>query len=119
MTDADRARRIFGLETEYGVQHWNPQGRPLSPEEVVRYLFRPVVEWGRSSNVFVANGSRLYLDVGSHPEYATAECDSLTQLVTHDRAGERVLEDLLIDAEQRLADEGIGGDIYLFKNNTD
>ena len=42
MTDADRARRIFGLETEYGVQHWNPQGRPLSPEEVVRYLFRPV-----------------------------------------------------------------------------
>jgi proteasome accessory factor A len=61
----------------------------------------------------------LYLDVGSHPEYATAECDSLVQLVTHDRAGERVLEDLLIDAEQRLADEGIGGDIYLFKNNTD
>ena len=56
---------------------------------------------------------------GSHPEYATAECDSLMQLVTHDRAGERVLEDLLIDAEQRLADEGIGGDIYLFKNNTD
>ena len=55
----------------------------------------------------------------SHPEYATAECDSLVQLVTHDRAGERVLEDLLIDAEQRLADEGIGGDIYLFKNNTD
>ncbi len=53
------------------------------------------------------------------PEYATAECDNLTQLVTHDRAGERVLEDLLIDAEQRLADEGIGGDIYLFKNNTD
>ena len=30
-----------------------------------------------------------------------------------------MLEDLLIDAEQRLADEGIGGDIYLFKNNTD
>ncbi len=40
-------------------------------------------------------------------------------LVTHDRAGERVLEDLLVDAEQRLADDGIGGDIYLFKNNTD
>ncbi len=33
--------------------------------------------------------------------------------------GEWVLEDLLVDAEQRLADEGIGGDIYLFKNNTD
>jgi proteasome accessory factor A len=69
--------------------------------------------------VFLRNGARLYLDVGSHPEYATAECDNLAQLVTHDRAGERVLEELLIDAEQRLAEEGIGGDIYLFKNNTD
>ena len=77
------------------------------------------MSWGRSSNVFLQNGARLYLDVGSHPEYATAECDSLIQLVNHDRAGELVLEDLLIDAEQRLADEGIGGDIYLFKNNTD
>ncbi|MGH3936549.1 MAG: Pup--protein ligase, partial [Pseudonocardiaceae bacterium] len=75
--------------------------------------------WGRSSNVFLRNGSRLYLDVGSHPEYATAECDDLAQLVTHDKAGERILEDLLVDAERRLADEGIGGDIFLFKNNTD
>ncbi|HEY4021323.1 MAG TPA: Pup--protein ligase, partial [Pseudonocardiaceae bacterium] len=73
----------------------------------------------RSSNVFLRNGSRLYLDVGSHPEYATAECDDLAQLVTHDKAGERILEELLVDAERRLADEGIGGDIYLFKNNTD
>jgi proteasome accessory factor A len=78
-----------------------------------------VVSWGRSSNVFLRNGSRLYLDVGSHPEYATAECDNLAQLVTHDKAGERILEDLLVDAERRLADEGIGGDIFLFKNNTD
>ena len=69
--------------------------------------------------MFLQNGARLYLDVGSHPEYATAECDSLIQLINHDRAGELVLEDLLVDAEQRLSDEGIGGDIYLFKNNTD
>ena len=40
-------------------------------------------------------------------------------MVTHDKAGERILEDLLIDAERRLAEEGIGGDIFLFKNNTD
>ena len=62
---------------------------------------------------------RLYLDVGSHPEYATAECDDLTELVVHDKAGERILEGLLVDAEQRLAEEGVTGDIYLFKNNTD
>ena len=112
-------RRIFGLETEYGVTCTFKGLRRLSPDEVARYLFRRVVSWGRSSNVFLRNGSRLYLDVGSHPEYATAECDSIEQLVVHDRAGERILEGLVTDAQQRLHDEGISGDIYLFKNNTD
>ncbi|HIW62354.1 MAG TPA: Pup--protein ligase [Candidatus Stackebrandtia excrementipullorum] len=112
-------RRIFGLETEFGVTCTFRGQRRLSPDEVARYLFRRVVSWGRSSNVFLRNGARLYLDVGSHPEYATPECDSLSDLVRHDRAGERVLEGLLIDAERRLHDEGIAGDIFLFKNNTD
>jgi proteasome accessory factor A len=112
-------RRIYGVETEFGVTCTFHGQRRLSPDEVARYLFRRVVSWGRSSNVFLRNGARLYLDVGSHPEYATAECDSLAQLVSHDKAGERILEDLLVDAERRLVDEGIGGDIYLFKNNTD
>jgi len=57
--------------------------------------------------------------VGSHPEYATPECDSIVDLVTHDKAGERILEGLLLDAERRLREEGIAGDVYLFKNNTD
>jgi proteasome accessory factor A len=112
-------RRIFGLETEYGVTCTFRGQRRLSPDEVARYLFRRVVSWGRSSNVFLRNGARLYLDVGSHPEYATPECDSVSDLVIHDRAGERILEGLLVDAERRLHDEGIAGDIYLFKNNTD
>jgi proteasome accessory factor A len=77
------------------------------------------VSWGRSSNVFLRNGARLYLDVGSHPEYATPECDNVIDLVTHDKAGERILEGLLVDADRRLREEGIAGDIYLFKNNTD
>jgi proteasome accessory factor A len=112
-------RRIFGLENEYGVTCTLRGQRRLSPDEVARYLFRRVVSWGRSSNVFLENGARLYLDVGSHPEYATPECDSIYDLVVHDKAGERRLEDLLIAAEQRLREEGIRGVIYLFKNNTD
>ncbi|MEU3834165.1 Pup--protein ligase [Streptomyces microflavus] len=112
-------RRIFGLENEYGVTCTFRGQRRLSPDEVARYLFRRVVSWGRSSNVFLRNGARLYLDVGSHPEYATPECDDLTELVTHDKAGERILEGLLVDAERRLHEEGIAGDVYLFKNNTD
>ncbi|HEX9991880.1 MAG TPA: Pup--protein ligase [Acidimicrobiales bacterium] len=112
-------RRIFGLENEYGVTCTLRGQRRLSPDEVARYLFRRVVSWGRSSNVFLANGARLYLDVGSHPEYATPECDSIHDLVVHDKAGERILEQLLGSAEQRLREEGIRGVIYLFKNNTD
>src|SRR6195952_1431024 len=112
-------RRIFGLENEYGVTCTLRGQRRLSPDEVARYLFRRVVSWGRSSNVFLQNGARLYLDVGSHPEYATPECDSIYDLVVHDKAGERILESLLVSAEQRLREEGIRGTIYLFKNNTD
>ena len=109
----------MGIENEYGVTCTFKGQRRLSPDEVARYLFRRVVSWGRSSNVFLRNGARLYLDVGSHPEYATPECDSAVDLVTHDKAGERIREGLLVDAERRLREEGIAGDIYLFKNNTD
>jgi proteasome accessory factor A len=112
-------RRIFGLENEYGITFTLRGQRRLSPDEAARYLFRRVVSWGRSSNVFLANGARLYLDVGSHPEYATPECDSILDLVTHDKAGERILEQLLVAASQQLRDEGIRGSVYLFKNNTD
>jgi len=112
-------RRIFGIENEYGVTCTLRGQRRLSPDEVSRYLFRKVVSWGRSSNVFLENGARLYLDVGSHPEYATPECDSIYDCVVHDKAGERTLEKLMEGAEQRLRDEGIRGTIFLFKNNTD
>ena len=112
-------RRIYGIENEYGVTCTLRGQRRLSPDEVARYLFRRVVSWGRSSNVFLENGARLYLDVGSHPEYATPECDNLYDLVAHDKAGERVLEGLQRSAEQRLEEEGIRGQIFLFKNNTD
>ncbi len=112
-------RRIFGLETEYGITCAAQGQRKLSADEVARYLFRKVVSWGRSSNVFLRNGARLYLDVGSHPEYATPECDDVRELVVHDRAGERVLEGLMVDAERRLGEEGIEGEVFLFKNNTD
>ena len=112
-------RRIFGLETEYGITCTLRGQRRLTPDEVARYLFRSVVAWGRSSNVFLENGGRLYLDVGSHPEFATPECDSIMDVVLYDRAGDAILNNLVGNAENRLHDEGIRGTIYLFKNNTD
>ena len=106
-------RRIMGVETEYGISG------ALSPEDTARYLFRPIVAKYSSTNIFAPNSSRLYLDVGSHPEIATAECDDLRQLLAHEKAGDAMLNDLAIQAEAAQAAEGIDGPIYLFKNNVD
>jgi proteasome accessory factor A len=112
-------RRIFGLENEYGLTCTLNGQRRLSPDNVARYLFEKVIPGARNANVFLENGARLYLDTGFHPEYATPECDDLVEVVVHDKAGERVVEDLLHQAEKRLREDGISGNILLFKNNTD
>jgi proteasome accessory factor A len=112
-------RRIFGVETEYGITCTVGGQQRLSPQEAARYLFGRVVAWGRRSSVFLPNGARLSLSGGSHPEYATPECDDVLDLVAHDKAGERILEGLLMHAGLLLAERGIAGEIYLFKNNTD
>jgi len=112
-------RRIFGLENEYGLTcTLNGQLR-LSSDNVARYLFEKVIPWARNANVFLENGARLYLDTGFHPEYATPECDDVAELVSHDKAGERIVEDLRHQSEQRLREDGLSGNILLFKNNTD
>jgi len=114
-----RTRRIYGLETEYGLTS-RPRGdRRVGPEEVARQMFRGMIAWGRSSNVFLGNGARIYLDVGSHPEYATAECDDLYDLIAHDAVGNRLVDDLRRLAADQLAADGTPVDIFLFKNNVD
>ncbi len=110
----------MGVETEYGITAVaGDGGRSLTPDEIARYLFRPIVEKHSSSNIFTRNGSRLYLDVGSHPEIATAECDSLTQLLNHEQAGDLVVDKLAQRAEEALAADRVDGRVYLFKNNVD
>ena len=48
-------RRVMGVETEFGVAAYDGARQTLTPEEVARYLFRPVVAAHRSSNVFTEN----------------------------------------------------------------
>ena len=112
-------RRIYGIETEYGLACTHQGSRKLGPDELARYMFRGVVARARSSNVFLPNGSRLYLDVGNHPEYATAECDTLPDLLAQEQAGDRVVLDLVVQATARLAAEDVEADVYVFKNNVD
>ena len=115
------ARRIIGVETEYGITCASTIGGapPLDADHAARELFEPVVRLNRSSNVFTRGGARLYLDVGSHPEFATAECDRLADLLAQDRAGEITMADLAERASTRLAERGVPGRIHLLKNNLD
>ncbi|MBC2681542.1 Pup--protein ligase [Corynebacterium sp. 4HC-13] len=109
----------MGLETEYGITNILDSTRRLGPDEIARELFEPITREFRSSNIYTNNASRLYLDVGAHPEIATAECDSLHQLIAYDRAGDLTLHRMALEAEQRLEQRGIGGHVFLLKNNTD
>lgn len=104
--------RIVGIETEFGcLVRDESLGRPEAVVEAVKdfafetkrlglidlharnYAFEPARSGG-----FLRNGGRLYVDeVGSHEEYATAECRNLTDLVAQDRAGRVILQTLVND----------------------
>ncbi len=116
------ARRIVGVETEYGLSARRPDGGRgvrISGGEAAQRLFAPVEHEYASSNVFLPNGGRLYLDVGSHPEYATAECAGIDDLLAHERAGDELLAGLArrVEAEGEASGEPIR--FRLLKNNVD
>ena len=105
-------RRIFGIETEFGCLVCDPTvGKPDTLVEKVKdhafyrmglgvidlhardYTFEPARSGG-----FLLNGGRLYIDaVGDHEEYATAECQSIFDVATHEKAGQRILQRALDD----------------------
>jgi proteasome accessory factor A len=96
--------RIFGVETEFGCLVTDDSlGNSEAVVETLKdYLFydlrlgaidlhaRDDVFEPAHSGGFLMNGARLYIDaVGSHLEYATAECRDLSDVVANDRAGQR------------------------------
>src|SRR6478736_8185042 len=76
--------------------------RPLSFEEI-------------KSDLVLSNGARFYND-HAHPEYSTPECTTLRQIVTQDKAGERILAECARRRNLKLPD---GQQVRLYKNNTD
>jgi len=110
--------RIYGVETEYGLTA-RCDGRRLAADEAGTRLFAPLARAHRSTNAFLAGGGRLYLDVGSHPEYATPECTSARDLVVAGRAGDELL--LRLAAAARADESSAGRDttFTLSRNNVD
>ena len=78
---------VVGLECEYGFYVTNG-GIPASS-----VLTRAMPGTGQKQ--WQLNGGRLYMDVGSHPEFATPECRNAVEAVIYDRAGEQILIDRL------------------------
>ncbi|HSB45333.1 MAG TPA: proteasome accessory factor PafA2 family protein [Nitrospira sp.] len=117
--------RIFGLETEYGllINQERPDHSPTWFAHKIRdHLFhvqqRGVLDLHHrghdeppGNGGFLTNAGRIYLDMG-HLEYASPECQSLTDVVASDRAG-----DLLI--QQAIQDLGVADNTSLIKNNID
>jgi proteasome accessory factor A len=119
--------RIFGVETEFGClvsdeSLGSPEAVVEAIKDTIFYelklgaidlharddVFEPAACGG-----FLMNGARLYIDaVGSHLEYATAECRLLSDLVANDRAGHR----LIIRAIDEL---GLSDSVSIYNNSVD
>jgi proteasome accessory factor A len=112
-------RRIFGLETEYGLTGTEEVRTRFSLEELGHYVVAACGPSTSPGSGFLENGGRLYLDTGGHPEYATPECDRLLDLCAYDKAGECLVETVLARAEAQLRAEGTSGRLPAYKNNTD
>src|SRR6476469_1475122 len=75
---------------------------------------RPFSFHEMKSDLVLSNGARFYND-HTHPEYSTPECRTLKQLVAHDRAGERIVQQAADRRNEQIGDTVV----HLYKNNTD
>ncbi len=138
-------RKVFGLETEYGILQRGPgESNPIAASSVlinayVAELARRVA-WdfedespGNDArgfaregamapevethlvNAVLTNGARYYVD-HAHPEYSTPECSDARQVVVWDKAGERILARSMQAAARSLPN---GQGIVVYKNNSD
>ena len=116
------ARRIIGLETEYGCLIEQPLVPKFVLPEIRDWFFKNNKfglidthdrDWDEpvGNGGFLFNGGRIYVDMG-HIEYCTPECGSAVDTVRYDRAGDL----LLVEAVDEL---GFHGQVKFFRNNID
>ena len=80
---------LFGVETEYACVPVLPANLSDSdvtvPDQLVQRARETLAHLPdrRSSGIFLGNGARFYVDCGSHPEYATPECDNPWDVVVN------------------------------------
>ncbi len=122
--------RVFGTECEYALlyspdndeQKTRRDSEPLLDQlkGVTPFMVEAVKASGRPvAGEFLGNGGRFYIDRGAHPEYATPECACVRDLVAHEKAGDRIVRDLMERADLLMAEAGRPGKLRVFKNNVD
>ncbi len=101
--DDQRGFRVSGLQQD------------KEEEEFVRQdAYRSFSFYEMKSDLVLPNGARFYND-HTHPEYSTPECRTLQDLVAHDRAGERIVQQAAEKRNRQLGSPAV----QLYKNNTD
>lgn len=122
--------RVVGTECEYALMHSGGRGINMSGldgdallahvKSVTPLLVQSLRLKGyHHAGEFLGNGGRFYIDRGGHPEYATPECSSVRELVAHETAGDRILQELVEQSRELLSQTGGVGRPHVYKNNTD
>lgn len=69
---------------------------------------------GNPNDIWLSNGSRLYLDYGALLEFASPECRvGGLDLIIYEKASERILNKVV----RELTDSGMFKELFLYKNN--
>jgi len=123
--DRPSAIRIFGVETEYPFIELDANHQRLDLAASADTLMRRVKELvphlrcTGEHDVFTVNGSRIYMDVGLHPEVATPECSTPEEAVLFTRAGDRLLARAARAMERAWAKRGKKVEVVVWKANVD
>ena len=122
--------RVVGTESEYALMYRSGSAASVSQlgneallehvKSVTPLLVSSLSRKGyTTAGEFLGNGGRFYIDRGGHPEYATPECASVLDLIAHERAGDRIVQDVVEEARTALRRQDRAGEIHVFKNNVD
>lgn len=120
--------RILGAETEYALFYQDEDGE-LNPADFLchpkilfagatchHFLPEDIGEFYFPNGTgFLPNGARFYGDIGGHPEYATQEARSLSDLMLYERIGDVIMEEVVTAMTKKIRRPGVR--FRVFKNN--
>ena len=122
------AQRVYSLETEYGIAFRRSRTSTASQgadQKLLRHLLVGALtaRFGAGGE-YLRNGGRAYEDDQTpdnrgHPEVSLPECLSAREVVVYDKAAELMIQTVLGEVQQELAQRHFAGTVFVVKNNVD